>query len=488
MPPQPSSHIVIGQITSATTFDPYLHDEESTYSTLAHFYNKLVAFGPDLDVQPELAVRWENVTETVWRFYLRPGVVFHDGRPFGSPDVVSSIRRAKEMPNSTMGYYLQSIRTVHAVSDSTVEVVTNHASPVLLNKLAFVDIVPRDAGGSAIEHPVGTGPYRFVSGTPGGTVEAERFERYWGPRPAFDRVTILSLPGNRERALAVPSGKADLVARFPEEYWRWGQAQKDVRVLTRTGLAVTMLGFAHDKSSPFSDVRVRKAISLAIDSGRIAKHEPMGAGMDQIVPPGVFGYSKALTPFVHDPEEARRLLREADWPKGFETELLLPESLDSVGREIAVQLAQVGIRVHPSVVPWTDFSRQWWQGGNVLVLFSWAAGTGDASDVLDALVHSRHNGYGGFNYFGYSNPTVDHLIEMSNQTIDFQKRQKLLDEVMEEVHEDLPLLPIIQFFNLYAVRSGLDWTPRLDRRVRAFDLHPGNALLQDPAGHRNGSD
>lgn len=472
-PPQPSSHIVIGQITSATTFDPHLHDEESTYSTLAHFYNKLVTFGPDLDVQPELAVRWENVTDTVWRFYLRPGVIFHDGRPFGAQDVVASIHRAKEIPNSQIGYYLQSIRTVHAMGDDRVEVVTYNPSPVLLNKLAFLDIVARDSGLSPIQHPIGTGPYRFISGTPGGVVECERFEHYWGPRPAFDRVTILSLPGIRERAEAVPSGKADLVARFPEEYWEWGKTQKSVRVLMRTGLAVTLLGFSHKNDSPFSDVRIRRAISLVIDSEKIARQQPMGRAMGQIIPPGVFGYSKKLKPFLHDPGEARKLLREAGLAEGFDAELLLPESLESVGREIATQLAEVDIRVHLTVLPWTDFSQKWWRGGNVMVLFAWAAGTGDASDVLDALIHSRRDGYGGSNYFAYSDPALDHLIELSNQTLDFQKRQKLLDDVMAAIRDDLPMLPIIQFYNLYAVRTGLDWSPRLDRRVRAFDIRSG---------------
>ncbi|HET9793403.1 MAG TPA: ABC transporter substrate-binding protein, partial [Thermoanaerobaculia bacterium] len=298
-----ASHLAIGQLTSATTLDPHRQDDERTYSTLDHFYNKLVGFGPEMQIVPELAVRWENLSDDEWRFHLRRGVVFHDGRPFGAEDVRASIRRAQTLPGSMDGYYVQSIREVRVVDDATVVLITRDPSPVLLNKLVFIAIVPRDTPDAPIRHPVGTGPYRFVGGAAGQTIEARRFESFWGPRPAFDRVWIVPLPGAGERARALPDGKVDVVGRFPEEFWDWASTRKSIRLISRQGITEVLLGFSLKPGSPFADARVREAVSLSIDRREIAAagFKGLAAPLDQLVPSTVFGYSNRLPPMPFDP-------------------------------------------------------------------------------------------------------------------------------------------------------------------------------------------
>src|SRR5262249_43184878 len=109
--------LVIGQLSSATVLDPHLQDDERTYSSLDHFYNKLVTYGSELQILPELATRWENLSDTVWRFHLRPGVVFHNGHPFGAEDVLATIRRAQSLPGSQVSYYVQAIRDIRVEND-----------------------------------------------------------------------------------------------------------------------------------------------------------------------------------------------------------------------------------------------------------------------------------------------------------------------------------------------------------------------------------
>ena len=162
----PKDEIVLAQVTSVVSLDPHLHDEEATHSTLSHFYSSLVNFGPELDVVPELAVSWDNPSDTLWRFHLRSGVVFHDGRPLEAADVVASLRRALDMKESQVRYYLEAVEDVRATDGATVEISTRHPSAALLNKLVFVAIVPRDTPRTPITSPAGTGPYRFVSGRP----------------------------------------------------------------------------------------------------------------------------------------------------------------------------------------------------------------------------------------------------------------------------------------------------------------------------------
>ena len=477
--PPAATHLAIGQLTSATTLDPHRHDDERTYSTLDHFYEKLVGFGPEMQIVPELAVRWENLSDTEWRFHLRRGVVFHDGRPFGAEDVRASIRRAQTLPGSMVGYYVQSIRDVKVIDDATVVLLTRDPSPVLLNKLVFISIVPRDTPDAPITRPIGTGPYRFVGGAPGQTIEGRRFRRYWGPAPIFDHVFVVALTDPGKRARALPDGTVDVVARFPEEYWDWASTQKSIRLVSRQGLAEVLLGFSVKPGSPFADRRVREAVALAIDRREIAAAglQGLAAPLDQLVPSTVFGYSSRLGPMPFDPAQARRLLAEAGVARGLDSPVLLPDYLRGVAAVLQARLAPLGIRLHPETLPFAQFNEKWRNEDVPLALFGWGAGTGDASDLFDALLHSPENGYGKGNQFGYSNADMDRMIELSDRTLDPAARHDSLSKAQEILRRDLPLVPLVLRYDLYAVRRDLVWTPRPDRRVRAFDFR-----LAQPAG------
>ncbi len=469
-----SDSLVIGQLGSAAILDPHLQNDERTYSTLDHFYNKLVTFGPELQIVPELATRWENLSDTVWRFHLRRGVVFHDGRPFGAADVLTTIRRAQSAPGSQVDHYVQSIREIRVEDDATIVFVTREPTPVLLNELVYIDVVPRESGPAAIERPVGTGPYEFVSGKPGAPIVGKRFDRYWGPRPFYSKVTILPLPDNAARAHAIPDGTADLVARFPEEFWQWAGKQKKMRVLRRQGVSEILIGFSTGRGGPFADVRLRRAVALAIDRPQVAARglQGLAAPLDQLVPSTVFGYSNKLPRIRRDPAEAVRLLAEAGYPKGLEASALLPDYLQGAAAEISRQLGEAGIRLRLVPLPFARFNEQWNREEEPIAIFSWGAGTGDISDVLDALLHSHQKGFGTSNHFGFANEKLDRLIEISDRTLDPAARQELLTSAQEIIREDLPVLPVVLRFDLYAARSDLDWFPRPDRRVRAFDVRP----------------
>jgi peptide/nickel transport system substrate-binding protein len=345
---------------------------------------------------------------------------------------------------------------------------------VLLNKLVYMDIVPRDSGAAPIERPVGTGPYTFVSGKPGEPVIGKRFDRFWGPRPVFRDVTILPLPDDASRAHAIPEGVADLVGRFPEEYWSWAQKQKGMRVLRRQGVSEILIGFSMKPGSPFSDVRVRRAVALSIDRRLVASRglRDLGAPLDQLVPSTVFGYSNRLARMPTDPAAAARLLAEAGFAGGLETSAVLPDYLRGAAGEIQRQLADVGIRLRLVALPLPRFNERWAREEDGLAIFSWGAGTGDISDLLDALLHSRQNGFGKSNHFGYVSARLDPLIELSDRTLDPAVRLDLLTSAQEIIREDLPVMPVVLRLDLYAARSDLEWFPRPDRRVRAFDARP----------------
>jgi peptide/nickel transport system substrate-binding protein len=470
--------LVIGLASSGVTFDPHLHDEESSYSTLAHFYNTLVGFSSEMELLPELAHSWQNPSDTLWRFQLRRDVSFQDGRPFEAEDAAASIRRAMHLPGSKVAYYLQAVESVKAVDPYTIEVKTRFPNPVLLNKLVFIGMLPRDAEFKPVTKPLGTGPYIYVSGQPGKEVEARRYPKYWGGAPAFSTVKIVPFPDDKERVSAVSRGLADVSGRLSEEYWEWGETLPESRLVTREGLGVSMLGFSFRPGSQVADIRVRRAVAAALDrqalvpSGRRDLIVPMPA----IVPPSVFGHIGPPADPPPDHAMARELLAAAGFKKGLKLRVLLPTSSRELAASLASQLAPAGITLELEAYPWSDFYKRLNAGSFTTVLFNFTASTGDISDVLDALFHTPGSGYGAFDINGSFNPALDTLIEASNRTMDPYARLKHIREAVNLISAELRVLPLCVRSSRYAIRPGLDWTPRRDRRIRAFDMRPGGGV------------
>lgn len=473
----PPATLVLGQPTSALTLDPHLHDEESTYSTLEHFYERLVAFGRDMELVPELALTWQNPTDTLWRIRLRKGVFFHDGRPCEAEDVAASIRRARSLPGSKVAYYLESVVDVRAPDPGTVEIVTGRPSPVLLNKLAFVAVVPRDTPLAPVARPVGTGPYRFLRGAPGSPIEGERFDRWWGGRPRWDRVRILSFPDAAGRARAVAAGAADAVSRFPYEMAGWAEGEPSIRLVAHRGIGVTILGFDTRPPSPFADPGLRRAVAALVDRAALASGSPGSHSipMDQLVPPGVFGHIPEGLPPGPGHEEARSLLAAARPGRHGPIALTFADTHADLGRALARQLTAAGFPVAPEPVPQPVLYARFANDPPRLFLMTWAAGTGDGSDVLEALFHTPNGAFGTANRFGYSRPELDELVARSGRTLDPAARRDALQAAFRLLAEDVPAVPLVLRASLYAIRPHLEWTPLRNRRLRAVDIRPASA-------------
>lgn len=474
--------LALGFETSAVTLDPHLHDDQATHTTLEHFYGRLVAFGPDLSLVPDLALTWQNPSETVWRIRLKAGVTFHDGRPLDAEDVIESLRRARALPGSRVAYYLRGVVDVRALDRLTVDIVTSGPSPVLLNRLAFVAIVPRGTPDAPITRPVGTGPYRFVSGTPGGAIEGERYERYHRVPPRWPRVRIVSMPDAAARAEAVPAGLADAVARFPHERVVWARSQPSLRVVSRPGLGTTLLGFSVRPGSRFADLRVRQAIEVAIDRGTLlpAAEGDGATPTAQLVPTGVFGHVASVPVRGRDLERARRLLAEAGLGGGLSATLVLPEPARDVGVGLAAQLSRAGVRLDVEALPRASLYSRFESDPPELFLVTWAAETGDASELLEALFHTPGNGLGHANRFGYSNREVDALVERAGATLDPVDRRDALWAAFALLRADLPAIPLVVRENLYGLRAGIEWTPGQYGRLLASDLRPATNGTNGP--------
>jgi len=451
------------------SLDPHLKNEVLTFSILQNVYDALVTFDAELRVRPALATSWENPNELTWRFHLRQGVRFHDGRPLTADDVVATLERARHHPSGDVRNYLVSVDAVRKVSADTVEITTRRPAPVLLNKLTFVYVVPRDAP-EEIRQPIGTGAYRFVS-MDRRRVVLRAFDESWRGPPPEKEVELLIVPDAAERVKMLTRGEVDLVQEVKPELADVVERTPGCRLLASEGLLVEYLALRTD-APPFADLRVRRALSLAIDREALVRlrHRGHALPIGQLVGRQVFGYAPELSAPPRDLAAARRLLGETGLGGGFDVDLEFREGRSA--DVLAAQLAEAGVRVRPVARPWSDIYRRLQEGKVAFYLGGVLAGSADASDVFDSKVHSVDpaGGYGDTNWTGFADPEIDRMIEGSATTMDMLERRAQLQAVMLRAMESVPLIPLDNPQTLFGTRDDLRFEPRRDGMVSLFEL------------------
>jgi len=474
---QPVRELRLVFATTPLTLDPQRHREDLTRMVLANFYEGLASFDGNLQIRPCLAVEWTNPADTVWRFRLRPGVRFHDGTAFGAEDVRRTIERARRAEGTAVEADVRAIVEVRVLDPLTVELVTDRARPLLLAKLAHTPILPRTVSDAPITAPIGTGPYRFAGASANlDRVSGIRFDGYWGPIPAHPGFRIEVADGEQRRLELVRQG-ADLAT--PVSGVRAGSDGVRIlshRTVTTTFLLCRIAPLAGGQPSPFRDPRVRHAINLAIDrQGLVDRTSPGEAEASwQPAPPGVSGHLPDLAPPTPDPAGARSLLRGAGFPSGIRSTLLVSTRGVDAGRELARQLAAVGIQLEVEPLEWAELYARMKGGQAPLALASWSMITGDASSLYEPVLHSASGppGFGEENTTGYANPALDAAIAAAAQEMRSPARVLLMWRIVRLTLDDLPLIPVYTPMWTYAVRKDLAFAPRLDLAVVAADLRP----------------
>ena len=456
------------------SLDPHYQNEILTFSILANLYDGLTAFDSDLRVVPGLAVRWENPDELTWRLYLRTDARFHDGRPVEAEDVVFTMERVRRSARSNTAGFLVEVDSVRALDSHTLDIRTRRPFAGLLNKLAYLYIVPRDSP-DHITTPVGSGSYRFVSFTRGESLKLEPAPSDWHKDRAELPLEFLPIRDPQERARSLVDGKVDIVQDILPSQVRHVQASPGCRVTTRPS---TVVEYLHMRVGDprFADRRVREAIHLGLDRQLLVERMLNGYGLPatQVVASGVFGYDPTLPLPRRDLQTARRLLAEAGFPDGFAVTLVFRSGRS--GDELARQLGEIGLKVTLESAPWSEVFERLKSQSIDFYFGGVAAPTADASDILDAFVHSRDlaRGYGMTNFNGYASPELDRIAEDSAITRDMLIRRGLLQKGMRLIMQDLYLVPLFVAYDLYGIRGDIDWEPHLDRMLLGREMRRVN--------------
>ena len=469
-----------------TTLDPHATSTLSNLSVLLNVYETLVFSDAEMRLSPCLAERWETPDPKTWIFELRPNVRFHDGKLLDSSDVVFSLDRLLRRHDLRMSGYLVYIDSVEALDPRKVRIRTTRPLSILLNNVSYIAIVPNgstDAGLSAGED--GTGPYRLRRSLHD-EIELTRNESYWGPRPFFQNATFeLGVPAGRAEEL-VQAGIANLAQCNSRSISPPAGSTGRFKVLRQPDVFVKHLAFDVGRDStpgvpgsrnPFRDLRVRKAIDVAVDREELVAGLPVPAvPAPQLVPPFIFGFDPTIAAPRTDTALAARLLADAGYPDGFDVTLDVRRLFEPAARIVARQLARVKIRASVRVNSDMELATLNQKNETSFILDRFGCTTGDISDLFDNVVHSSDPAghFGIFNTFGYSNPAIDRLIEESAANSDPVSRQSLLQKIETMAMDDLVMVPLYVDEDIFAVDSSLTWRPRNDGMVLACDIRPAN--------------
>jgi peptide/nickel transport system substrate-binding protein len=487
------------------TMDPHAQNEGLTNNINQHIYERLVSRDPALAIVPGLAVAWQMLSPTAWRFELRRGVRFHDGAPFTADDVVFSIERAQH-PHSLIAQFARAVGKPVKIDDYTVELRQDKPNPVLLQHLDTLFIMskrwclahkverPLDFKAKeethAARHANGTGPFALKSRQPGVKTVLTRNPHWWG-RFAGNVAEVVHTPiaADATRVSALLSGAIDLLQDPPLQDVERLSRQPGIAVVSGAENRVVFLGMdqfrdelidgnakdaAGKNRNPFKDRRVRQALYRAIDADAIRARIMQGQSQPTgcLMPSPAACTDPALEArLAYDPPLARRLLAEAGYPNGFSVGLDCPNNRyvndAKICQAVAAMLAQIGVRVRLTTSPKATYFPKLERHEASFYLLGWGGAITDAQTTLDPVMHSfdARTQKGSYNYGRFSDRELDAAIDAAASEMDGPRRQVFIAQALRRHHDQVFHIPLHRQAIPWAARANVKPVHRADNYV-----------------------
>ncbi len=480
--------LVIGIAADPTGLDPEAVENNTSGFIMAAIYDSLVRYKPGtVEVEPGLAERWDISSDGLtYTFHLRSGVKFHDGTPLTADSIVQGVARLFDKSSPIYIYDTGPVESYadftygkdckyRAVDESTVEFTLKEPSAAFLNSLAMVwngVVSPAAAQKSGKEfrnNPVGTGPFVFKEYRPRDQVVLEANPLYWRGKPKLDRVVFKVLPDPQAALLGLRRGEIHILADVGAATIPALRQEPSVNLVTQPGLAVSGVALPTE-TKPFDDVRVRRAMNLAVDKAAINKalFQGMAVPMTSPLPQAQWGFDKSIAGYGFDPEAAKKLLAEAGVQPGLKVELLTynsPRGYNSAGADLAVAiqgyLKRVGIEADVRRMDMGAYLATVRSGKHEgLKMEGWTGDNGDPDNFAGALFASKEIPIG--NWAHYRSADVDRLLAEAARTVDHDKRVSLYSDIQKLIVEDAPWVFINSVLQVRAVR----------KEVQGYQLNP----------------
>jgi peptide/nickel transport system substrate-binding protein len=440
--------------SSPANLDPRIGTDAQSQRIDALLFDGLVTHDANFRFTPGLAERWDQPDPLTIVFHLRSGVRFFDGRPLTAHDVVWTVESMLH-PNGPGGVITPktaayaSIDSITAPDDLTVMIHLKHADNFLFPNLASgaMGVVPTGSGRDFWQHPVGTGPFRFVSQQIDQDVVVERNPLSWALTPKLDRVRFAVVPDAITESLELEKGSGDVaINSLPMDSLPVLAARPDLRIEETGGTEIQYLSF-NLRDPLLSDARVRQAISCAIDRDLIIRTLMGGHARpaQSLLPPSHWAFNDDGPRFDHDPVRANQLLDEAGHPRaasGIRFHIVMKTSTDADTRLLAAvlqqQLAAVGIALDLRSFEYATFYSDVTRGAFQMYSLRWIGI--EQPDIFSYAFSTARFSPKGANRSHYSNARLDALLADAEVSEDMARRRADYAEVQQTLASDLPAI------------------------------------------------
>ena len=460
---QPTGKVIVVITGEPDNFESENFNSKQIFQIGYNVVERLVERDPKtFGLKGLLAEKWEQVKPDTWRFTLRKNVKFHNGETLKAADAAATLNRLVDpaRPEVRVKRYFPDVKEAIAVDDNTLDIVNKAPDPIMPLRMFFM---PVDSAKFVKENPeerptkaLGTGPYKFVEWVRGQFIRLTANENYWGTPNIFKDVTFVWRKEPAVRAAMLMTGEVQVAQEITPS-----DAKKVKKAVSEATVETPMIRFDSDRP-PFKDVRIRKAMSLALDRKTFAETVMEGNAQpaSQMFAPFTIGYDPNLKP-VYDVEGAKKLVKEAgaeglavpfDVYKGrYARETELAEAIVGAWTTIGLKPSLTTVDVAKS----RDLSYAIGEACPAAHSIEHGNEFGDAAGSFDSYIVT------GGRQSCVTDAAVTKLIK-EGSTLSGEARAKKYQEVSRWVYENVPVIPLIHRGQIYGLDPTLDWKPRID--------------------------
>jgi len=459
------------------SLDPALSTDVPTGRAVGYVFDGLVRFTPDAQVVPGLARSWDISTDGMtYTFHLRKGVKFHDGRPFSARNVINSWQRvldpktkggrgwplypiagAKEYADGKGG---SGISGLSAPNDSTVVITLKEPFAIFPKLLAMpvAAIVPDSVPSNFGEHPIGTGPWKFVEWKHDDYLKFAANPDYFEAPPKADSLMARIIAEPSTAVAEFETGRVDVLYVPEGETRNWEQTDEKKAMLESAPALRVFYIAINTTRGPLSNIKVRQALNYATDSKAILEGIVSGRGnlAAGVIPPALPGGDSTRKGYTRNVAKAKQLLTEAGFANGIDIELWSSQTppFPRIAQAVQANLKDINVRVTLVQRDASSMREAARAGKTDMALKDWFADYPDAENFLYPLLHTANKGVGG-NVSFYSNPQFDKLVSDARREQDDAKRVAMYKQADELEYQDAPMIYLFFYKELYAVQPWI---------------------------------
>ncbi|MED1783073.1 ABC transporter substrate-binding protein [Brevibacillus fortis] len=483
--------LIVGRGADTKGLDPITQTDGETFKVTENVMDTLIGFADgSTELAPSLAEKWEVSPDgLVYTLTLRSGVKFHDGTDFNAEAVKYNFERwsDKSHPQHSpegFEYYISQfggykgdanhvIKSVEAVDPTTVKfTLTRPLAPFLANlamspfAIGSPEALKKDVK-KFNEHPIGTGPFKFVEWKRNDTITLEKNPDYWSKGyPKLDKLVFKVIPENTARLTALASGEIDLMDGLNTDDMPAVKDNKDLQLFLRPTNNIGYIGFNVEKK-PLDNPKVREAIAYAINKPEIVTAFFDGVGQPAVnpMPKTMWGHNNDIKDREFNLDKAKQLLAEAGHPNGFKIKFwampvprpYMPEGV-KIAEAIQQDLKKIGIDAEIVTMEWATYLEKTRLGEQEMFMLGWTGDNGDPDNFLAVLLDK--NSIGSNNYTRWANDEASQLMMKAQSTPVQAEREKLYKQVQEIIFKDVPMVPLAHSTPALAGKANIvDYNP-----------------------------